>query len=102
LIDAMLSVFVALAFTRPPGTAYSNAVYGAYVIQKLTLTGLTGATIGQRLLTIEVRRDDGRPVGVRAIVRTALLLLVIPVVIVDREGRGMHDRLAGTRLVRTR
>jgi uncharacterized RDD family membrane protein YckC len=102
VIDSALSVLVALAFTRPPEPAYGNAVFAAYVVQKVILTGLTGATIGQRLMRIEVRRDDGRPVGVRSLIRTALLLLIIPVIVVDREGRGLHDRLAGTRLVRTR
>jgi uncharacterized RDD family membrane protein YckC len=31
-----------------------------------------------------------------------LILLVLPPLIVDRDGRGLHDRLAGTVLVRAR
>ena len=102
-IDAVASVLVARAFTNPPSTAYSTAVFAAFTIEKLLLTALTGASLGQRLVGIEVRRLDGRPVGFRAaVVRTFLLLLVIPVVIVDSSGRGLHDRLAGTRLARRR
>lgn len=42
-----------------------------------------------------------RPPGlVAALVRTVLLCLVIPPVVWDREGRGMHDAAAGTVLVR--
>ena len=36
----------------------------------------------------------------RPFARTALLCLVIPAVIWDRDQRGMHDRLIGTVLVR--
>jgi hypothetical protein len=32
----------------------------------------------------------------RAVVRTALLLILIPALIVDRDGRGLHDRLTDT------
>jgi uncharacterized RDD family membrane protein YckC len=31
-----------------------------------------------------------------------LLLLLVPAVIWDRDGRGLHDKLAGTLLVRVR
>jgi len=34
------------------------------------------------------------------VIRTVLLCLFIPAVIWDRDQRGMHDRLAGTVLVR--
>jgi len=33
-------------------------------------------------------------------VRSALLCLVIPAVVWDRDGRGLHDTAAGTVLVR--
>ena len=33
---------------------------------------------------------------------TILLVAVVPVFFVDREGRGLHDRAAGTVLVRSR
>jgi len=39
---------------------------------------------------------------IKAAIRTLMLLLVIPAVVWDSEGRGLHDRAAGTRLVRTR
>jgi len=46
---------------------------------------------------------DGRPPGLlRATLRTLLLLLLVPAVIWDRDGRGLHDKLAGTLLVRVR
>jgi uncharacterized RDD family membrane protein YckC len=36
----------------------------------------------------------------RAIVRTLLLFLLVPAVVFDRDGRGMHDRLTDTAVVR--
>jgi uncharacterized RDD family membrane protein YckC len=36
----------------------------------------------------------------RGAVRTALLCLVIPAVVWDADGRGLHDKAAGTVIVR--
>jgi len=42
-------------------------------------------------------------VGVpRAVLRTALLALVLPALARDGDGRGWHDRASGTIVVRTR
>jgi uncharacterized RDD family membrane protein YckC len=102
LIDGVLSIPIALIFTRPPSAAYSLAVTGVFFLQRVVLTATTGHSIGQRAAGIAVHRLDGQPVGiVRALIRTALLLLLIPVFLVDRHGRGLHDRAAGTELVRS-
>jgi len=37
---------------------------------------------------------------VRALVRGLLLCLAVPPLIVGQDGRGLHDRAAGTRVVR--
>jgi uncharacterized RDD family membrane protein YckC len=34
------------------------------------------------------------------VVRTVLLFLLIPAVVVDKDGRGLHDRFTGTAVVR--
>ena len=66
-------------------------------------TWLTGASVGQRLLRIHIVRLSGQPLGfLRTLLRTALLCLVIPAVIYDRDGRGLHDKAVGTVAVRTR
>ena len=50
---------------------------------------------------LDVVRLDGAWVGLwRPIVRTLLLVLVIPAVIFDADQRGLHDKLAGTVLIR--
>jgi hypothetical protein len=37
----------------------------------------------------------------RIVARTALLFLLVPAVVFDRDGRGMHDRLTDTAVVRS-
>ncbi|MFL6237957.1 MAG: RDD family protein [Actinomycetes bacterium] len=102
LLDGVFSIPIALIFTRPPGLAYSLAVTGVFFVQRVVLTATTGHSIGQRLVGIAVRRLDGKPVGLgAATIRTALVVVSIPVFFVDRAGRGMHDRAAGTVLART-
>jgi uncharacterized RDD family membrane protein YckC len=65
------------------------------------LTALTGFTVGKRILNIRVARVDGQPVGLGwALVRTILLLLVVPPLITDRDLRGLHDRAANTIVIR--
>jgi uncharacterized RDD family membrane protein YckC len=48
-----------------------------------------------------VIRLDGRPVGLWwSLVRTVLLLAVIPPLVYDRDQRGLHDKAANTAVVR--
>ncbi|SOD74416.1 uncharacterized RDD family membrane protein YckC [Jatrophihabitans sp. GAS493] len=60
-----------------------------------------GRTLGMNLLGLRVIRVDADvAIGpLRAIVRTALLSLLVPAVIVDRDGRGLHDRLTDTAVI---
>jgi uncharacterized RDD family membrane protein YckC len=81
-------------------TAWTTPVFGAEVF---VLTAFLGASAGQFLRGLRVVRLDGGPAGIgRAAVRTALLLLLIPALIWDRDGRGLHDKAAGTVLVHAR
>jgi uncharacterized RDD family membrane protein YckC len=72
-----------------------------FAVQDYLLTALTGLTLGKRLAGIRVARLDGRPVGLGwGLVRTLLLLTVIPPLITDRDLRGLHDRAANTVVIR--
>jgi hypothetical protein len=65
------------------------------------LTGLTGFTLGKRLLGVRVARLDGQPVGlVSSLIRTVLLLLIVPPLALDRDLRGLHDKAARTIVIR--
>ncbi|MGO2746851.1 RDD family protein [Microbacterium sp.] len=60
-----------------------------------------GASPGHRLVGMRMVRLDGGWVGLwRPIVRTLLLIVVIPAVIWDADQRGLHDKAAGTVLIR--
>jgi len=68
-------------------------------ISVLTMAG--GASFGQRLTGLVVRRLDGGAVGVlRVVVRTFLLCLAVPALIWDRDGRGLHDKAAQSVVLR--
>ncbi len=70
------------------------------IVQVLTL-GTIGCSPGHRLFGLRLVRTNGGYAGpVPAVVRTLLLCLVIPAVFYDTDLRGMHDRAAGTVLVR--
>jgi uncharacterized RDD family membrane protein YckC len=59
------------------------------------------ASPGHRILGMRLVRLDGSWVGLwRPILRTVLLLLVIPAAIWDADQRGLHDKAAGTVLIR--
>jgi uncharacterized RDD family membrane protein YckC len=96
LIDWLLSMAIAYWLTR--SQFWTIAVFA---VEVYLLTVLTGTTVGKRLLGIRVIRTDGGPVGFRwALVRTALLLTVVPPLLSDRDLRGLHDRAADTIVVR--
>ncbi|BBX73144.1 RDD family protein [Mycobacterium shinjukuense] len=63
---------------------------------------LFGFTPGQLTLGLQVVSVDGRlPVGVGRLAARGLLIgLVIPPLFTDADGRGLHDRLTGTAVVR--
>lgn len=78
---------------------------GAFALEVLLLTALTGQSIGMRVLGLRVVRlsaPAGPPGFLPAALRTALLMLILPAVIFDRDGRGLHDKAAGTVVVRTK
>ncbi|MFD8237076.1 RDD family protein [Streptomyces sp. NPDC059696] len=71
-----------------------------FALMVLTV-GTVGSTPGKRLFGLRVLAlGTGRVSPWRAALRTVLLFLAIPALIWDRDGRGLHDRLAGTVEVR--
>ena len=102
LVDILLSAAVAFLFTAPE--LPENRSLLVFVVVYFASTVLVQQTPGMRLLGLQVVRTD-RPAGVglwRAAVRTAGVVLVIPAVVRDREGRALHDRLTHTAVIRTR
>ncbi|MDO4254818.1 MAG: RDD family protein [Kocuria sp.] len=65
--------------------------------------GFSGHSLGHFLMGMQVQSMEGEAVGLwRGVLRSALILPVLPPVIVDSDQRGLHDRAVGTVLVKTR
>ena len=97
-IDWACAVIVSIAFFSydPLATTLIFAIVQIVFIPTL------GGSPGHRLLRMRVQRVAGGWPGLwRPIVRTVLLVLVIPAVIWDADNRGLHDKAAGTVLVRS-
>lgn len=98
LLDAVMCALIAWGFWRD--TAWTTPVFA---LEVLVLTAFLGASAGQFLRGLRVVRLDGGAAGLpRAALRTALLLLLIPVLVWDGDGRGLHDKVAGTVLINAR
>ncbi len=84
------------------GTPSSSlATLGFFLVELTLFTWLVGASFGQRILGLGVVRLDGRPPGLlRAFLRSLQVCLLIPPLVWDRDGRGLHDRSLGLLLVR--
>ncbi|MFF4584385.1 RDD family protein [Streptomyces sp. NPDC000345] len=79
----------------------SNWTLLVFLVVSLLTVGTLGFTPGKRLFglrVVSVETGAVRPLG--ALIRTVLLCLAIPALVWDRDGRGLHDRLARTVEVR--
>jgi uncharacterized RDD family membrane protein YckC len=110
---------MAIAYGFLPADLQASATLGIFLLENVLLVGTVGGTLGHRLLGLRVRRvrppallvagprapvpdagPDVPPNLFLALVRSVLLCLVLPAVVWDADGRGLHDRTAGTAIVR--
>ncbi len=83
-----------------------------FAMENVLLVSTVGYTVGHRIMGLRVVRvaanDSSAPTAwlaslpglVAGTIRTALLCLAIPALVWDRDGRGWHDRLAKTLILR--
>lgn len=91
----------ALAYFTTENPAWSALV----IFALLTVVGvsLVGRTPGHAAAGIRVAMlGGGRPPFTATVVRTVLICLVLPPLMYNADGRGLHDRVAGTVVLRTR
>ncbi len=76
----------------------TNLVFAAV---QIVFIPTIGGSPGHRIMGMRLVRVHGGWVGLwRPVLRTALLFLVIPALIWDADHRGLHDKAAGTVLLR--
>ena len=103
VVGALIGGLVNSLLVDPTSIQRTLATNGAFALQVIVLQSLTGQSLGMRLIGIRVARvakPDAAPGFLAAALRTALLFLVLPAVLLDRDGRGLHDKAAGTIVVR--
>ena len=106
VIDIVLSALVAWWFTAPEAPRNTSlVVWAVMTVVTVALFGITPgqAALGLRVVPMDRDRDRVRSfVGLWAIPRTALIFLIVPPLVLDADGRGLHDRLCRTVVLRIR
>lgn len=99
-LDLVLAALVAALFTFPE--LPRNWSMLAWTVITVLPVAIAGTTPGMAITRIWVARMDARPmVGVwRALVRCALTTVIIPPLVQNSDGRGWHDQLTGTIVLR--
>lgn len=107
VVDAVASALVAALFVHRSGGTLADRLPGSWSLIPFALNYVVGVlvagrTLGMYLMGLRVIRvsTDASVDPLRIIARTALLCLLIPALIFDRDGRGLHDRLTDTAVVR--
>lgn len=74
---------------------------GIFAILQIVFISTLSGSLGHLIVGLRLVPLEPRWIGIiKPIVRTLLLSIVIPAVIWDTDQRGLHDKIAGTVLVR--
>lgn len=103
-VDTVVCNLVVLALVAfgVPGER-DTLILAVFFAEVLLLSAMAGGSAGQ--LVVGMRLSGvGRalPLPLAALIRTPLILLLVPPLIWDADQRGLHDRAARTVLLRTR
>jgi len=108
LIDYVAATIIATAFFGYDQFALPTeagltlfAPMAVFAALQIVFIPTIGGSPGHRILGMRIVPSNGGWVGLwRPIVRTLLLVVVIPAVIWDPDQRGLHDKAVGTVLIR--
>jgi uncharacterized RDD family membrane protein YckC len=106
VLDLVLSSLVAGLFTAPELPRLWSLL--AFACEYVFFAATFAQTPGMALLRLGLARVDMpgeqpvRPGIGRVALRTLLLILLVPAVVTDSDGRGLHDRASGTAVLRLR
>jgi len=100
-IDWIAAMIISRALVgEPTSTLESFATLGIFALEVTVLTWLWGSSFGQRLVGVRVVGRSRRLGLVASALRTALICIVIPPLIWDADGRGLHDRAVDSVVLR--
>ncbi len=101
-IDWVIATGISWLFFRTrAGDTNPWITLAAFAVLQLVFILFFNGSIGHLALRLRVVPVRGGALAPwRPLVRTALLCLAVPALIWDRDSRGLHDRAAGTLLVR--
>lgn len=101
-IDWIAALLISRALVGTPETTLERfATLGIFAVEVTILTWLWGSSFGQRLVGVRVVGRTRRLGFVAALLRTGLICIVIPPVITDADGRGLHDRAVDSVVIRS-
>lgn len=111
-IDWAIATVLVAPFFRLPASATDTEVMqnsfvqswftlDAFAVLQVVTIWLWGASVGHGLMGLQVVSLNGKRTGfLRVALRTLLLVLVVPACIWDADGRGMHDKVVKTAIVK--
>ncbi|MBH5334493.1 RDD family protein [Streptomyces pactum] len=101
-IDWALCMLIAYGlFSGGDAQRAGNWAVGVFFVLSVLTLGTLGSTPGKMVFRLRVIGARGERLSLpRVMLRSVLLVLIIPAVIWDRDGRGLHDRLSGAVQVR--
>jgi uncharacterized RDD family membrane protein YckC len=100
-IDWIAAMIISRALVgNPETTLESFATLGIFAVEVTVLTWLWGSSFGQRIVGLRVVGRTRRLGLIAALLRTVLICIVLPPLIWDADGRGLHDKAVDSVVVR--
>jgi uncharacterized RDD family membrane protein YckC len=105
IIDWGAAILVVQVIPNGPdyGTQSNSLLTLIVFATEVTLfTWMMGSSFGQRIVGLRVIDfySDSNPTFVQSVFRTFLIVVLVPPLLADAEGRGLHDRLAKTKIIK--
>lgn len=101
-IVALITSSLIAGTAIPPDNIGENLIIcGFFIVEVGLLTGVLGVSIGKRICKIAVVNADYNTIGIwRGLLRSAMVCLVIPVLLITDRQRGLHDVAVGSIVIR--
>lgn len=99
VIDWVIALLIVRAFVDTSGSSAveSFAPLGLFLLMHLVLVGTLGSTIGHKVVGLQVIAQNGQPAPLKQVlIRTLLVGVFFPAIFTANDGRGFHDKAAGT------